>query len=213
MTGARPSHADHVPHQPTLHEWVLALRGHAIRRGTAIFFSPLPLFVLVAHSLRDGEVIGAIAFAINDGYGDPIDLDPADGEQTNRLETALLNENPSASITEILTIEFDWPPSRQSSLCLARCGETDVLVIYDAEEIPAFQAVAIGYSRDLLEYVRDEAEILLSGTGNSLEEISRVVIRKPLLWTPSDLLLIVRAWKGMAISKEQILRSDLLLTE
>jgi len=89
-----------------LRDYVLALRRDAIHRGNSIFFRPMPLFVVLAHGMDEETLCACVEYAIDDGIGDPEDLDRHDDRQTSRLETALLDRAKLFSIRELITIEY-----------------------------------------------------------------------------------------------------------
>jgi len=164
----------------SLRDHVRSLRRDAIHRGDAVFFYPVPLFVLLTHAMADEVIYGCIEHAIDDGYGDPEDLDPNDERQTSHLESAILERAESFSIEELLTIEYTgWPGGLQYALCIAEIGEDSVVVIHRSHDIPAFLAVAVGRPADLMEELRDTPEVLLPRLQDEKDRIAEVVIPEP----------------------------------
>lgn len=198
---------DHV----ALRDHLLILRRDAIHRGEAIFFRPLPLFVILAHAMADEAIYGCIEHAIDDGYGDPEDLDASDERQTSRLETAILEGADSIKIEELLTIEFaGWPSGSQCSLCVAEIGEDGVLVVHRPDDVPAFMAIGVGESAMLLEELRLTPQTLLPRLEADNDRIAEVAIRRSLPLTVGDVALVVLALTGCTTGEAHIVRGDLL---
>lgn len=196
----------------SLRDHVRSLRRDAIHRGDAVFFRALPLFVLLAHAMAAEVIFGCIEHAIDDGYGDPEDLDPNDERQTSRLESVILEVVESFSIQELLTIEYaGWPGGLQYAICIAEIGEDHVLVIHRSHDIPAFMAVAAGRSRKLMEEIRGTPEVLLPRIQVENDRIAEVVIRQELTLSSPDVFRIVRALTGVFVCEEHLLRTDLLM--
>lgn len=206
----RPGEHTHNNH---LSEAIVRYRHDCLRRGQALFFSPLPHFILIAHGLPDEQIIASISTSIDDGYGDPIDLDPADEVQTARLESSITEKDHSFAVSEFVTIDFIWPQGRQMSLCNTVCEEMDFLLIYKDDEIPAFQAIAAGSLNELLAYIGREPEVLLPLAWIDDAQIDRVIVHRATPWTITQMGDVVRALTGITICDDQICRTDLLLNE
>lgn len=196
----------------SLHDHVLALRRDAIHRSDGIFFRPIPLFVLVAHSMENETIYRIIEHAIDDGYGDPEDLDPSDGLQTSRLETAILERADSFSVEELITIEYaGWPSGLQYSICIAETSDGSALVVHHSHDVPSFQAFAVGDAAELLAELRDAPEVLLSRLEADNDKIAGVAIRRSLNLSVEDVTQVVLALTGLTIVEDHILRADRLL--
>lgn len=201
-----------MSHPSSLRDHVLMLRRDAIHRSDRLFFRPIPLFVLIAHSMEDGAIYGCIEHAIDDGYGDPEDLDPCDERQTSRLESAMLDKATSLDVQELITIEYQgWPGGLQYALCIAEIGEEGVLVLHHSHDVPSFQAFAHGDASELLAELRDSPAVLLPRLQEENDRIAQVVIRQQLHLTSEDITLLVLALTGIAVHDDHLVRADLLL--
>lgn len=200
--------ADHT----SLRDHACTLRHDAIRHGHVLFFDPIPLLVLLAHEMTDETIFGCIEHALDDGYGDPDDLDPEDERQTSRLEAAIMETAESFSIEELVTIEYaGWPGGFQDTLCAAEIGEAALLVVHRSHDLPAFHAVAAGPVSALLEELHLNPEALLPRLEVESDKIIQVVIRRTLTLSVEDVLQVVLALTGRSIGACHILRRDLLL--
>ncbi|MBI1291654.1 hypothetical protein GC173_10490 [bacterium] len=190
---------------------VMAVRPDARRRGNCLWFDQTPLFVIVGPLLSADLLQDSIADAIDDGYGDPSDLDPRDDEQTSRLESSILDRLYDMSMEELLTVDYvGWPDGLQHSLCLCSLGGIELLVTHHSHEVPAFMAVALGSRDELLEQLVHDGDLLLPAIKPEDAEPVQVVVRTPLSWTPDDVLKCVHNLTGSSLHADQILGSEQL---
>lgn len=203
--------AEHT-HDDDLYRAIVRYRPDCIRRGRSLFFSPLPQFILIAHGLADEQVMASITTAIDDGYGDPIDLDPADEVQTARLESSLIEKDQSFAVCEFVTIEYIWPRGRQISLCHTVFAELDILILHH-DDVPAFQAIAAGALNDLLACIGTEPDVLLPLRWHDDAQIARVIVHRATPWTRAQLGDVVRGLTGTSICDEHIYRRENLIND
>ncbi len=196
----------------SLRKLILSYRPYAIRRGEALYFRQMPLFVLLAHHMEDGAISDCIEYAIDDGYGDPDDLNPRDRRQTSRFESAIFQSIDSNSITELLTIEYgNWRSGHQLTLCRAVSNGVGILTLLRWGDVPSFYAFGIGGIRETLYDLRREPEVLLPRHNEDGAPLLRVAIHQPLPWTFSDSSAIVKALTGVEPSEHHLVRTDLLI--
>lgn len=193
--------------------WVSHLQRCAIRRGDALVFERMPLFVAVAYFLRDEDLIDAYSYAIDDGYGDPVDLDADNRLHSSRLDDAIFaRAEHLISIRELLTIEwFDasFGP-RTVTICVVNTPEEGLLVLHDEHGLHGLCAVAIGPVRVLQSLLAEEHWLVLPRLATRGSELIQVVVRTPVAWSFDHVAGIVDSVVGMPLRDAHLIRSELL---
>lgn len=199
---------------PNLRAFVRRLRPGIVEHDGVLGFRPIRLFVLAAFFVPDEDLFDAYAYAINDGCGDPEDLDPNDRTQTSRLETAILElSDPDVMIEELLTVVVKCGFSfSEASLVLAATPEFSILGYYDPDEVPAFHAVAVGDEDDMLTLLGEAPEAILSRVLDDHDEVINVIPRRILPWSLAQVIAITQAFAG-AVGQDRVARQDLLVRD
>lgn len=176
-----------TPRAKTIREQVLRVRPSAIDREGVLRFDQVPLFVLLAPLLSGDELIACLELAVGNGSGALEGLDRHDRRQTARLETAILNACGSQiTIDELMSFEMKHGfRFFEVSLVLVRTPCGDLLGFHDVEELPSFQAFALGTSERLLALVDEAATCNALGVGSEGDEVLSVVKCRPLPSQPS----------------------------
>lgn len=198
----------------SLRDHVMMLRRDAIHRGENLFFSPVPLFVILAHNMEGDKIFACIEYAVDDGYGSLEDLDRHDERQTSRLETAILEVADSINIRELLTIEYaGWPGDLQCSLCQMEYQGITILVTYQLHEVPAFQAIALGKQPEVFKELRDSPEVFLPRFLEENDRLVGVFVRQRLNLTAQDIIRLVWSMTGITATEDSIQGTDMFEKE
>ncbi len=189
----------------SLRGYIKHLRRDAIEHDGVVLIGSVPLFVLIAYFVEDALMFDAISHAIDDGDGDPVNLDAYDRRQTSRLESRVMElAEGDVTISEILNVEwFDLDAGpRGVSLCIAMMPEEDLLVLHDLDAVPSFSAIAVGMKPHLLEVAADAPERVLPCLGSNAHELRRVDVRTEVSWTDEMIASVVTALTGLRQSSD-----------
>lgn len=197
---------------PSLEEWVLYFQPDAVRREECLFFDPMPLVLAAAPVLSVDHFYECVAHAIDDGYGDPIDLRESDSRQMSRFEDAFFELATNLSLEEILVLQYEsfWGDSPEHTLCMARSKEGALLLLHDACTIPSFTVLAVGSEPAIMAHLAREYHVLLPFIGSEYDRTIRVIIRKCLEMDLEAVLGIVRTLTGDTIHPSQVIAQELL---
>jgi hypothetical protein len=202
-----------ITQHASLADWVRSIRRDAVLRDDVLVFKPLPLFVAIAFFIEEQQMFDCYSEAIDDGHGDPVDLDVGDQRQTSRLEDAILRRSDGlVAFRELLSIDwFDLDSGPRSiNICVVSTPEDGLIVLQDDHGPPSFQVVAPGPERRLQQVLADAPCLALPRLASRGADLRRVVLRAMVTMAWKDLVGIVDAVVGVEVRGAHVLRGELL---
>lgn len=171
----------------TFFDYIVALYPEIRNAADGVYVhDPITLFVVLGHFLSEDALISICEYAIDDGYGDPEDLDPHDDRQRMRLEEGVLDAlSERVVITELMTLELmDFAnETEEIGLFLAEIEGIAILALYDSRLTVSYQAIAFGPAERLLQSAGADPDGFFQRVfGFECLQVTRIVMRHDLAW-------------------------------